>query len=95
MATLCPGDTTKHLKFWHDGGMSIAVTDPAKNQATDLDCLMTVKEFAAWLGVREGWVRKRLRLLPGVIFESRETIRIHPRTYLDRRLSFRKPRADR
>jgi hypothetical protein len=47
---------------------------------------MTIAQLANWLGVEEGWVRKRLRLLPGVIIESRETVRIHPRTYLDGRL---------
>jgi DNA-binding Lrp family transcriptional regulator len=52
----------------------------------ELDRPMTIAQFANWLGVEEGWVRKRLRILPGVIIESRETVRIHPRTYLDGRL---------
>lgn len=51
---------------------------------------MTVPEFARWLGVEECWVRKRLGVLPGVIIESRETVRIHPRTYLDFRLNRRR-----
>ena len=55
-------------------------------ESTDLDRPMTLAQFARWLGVDERWVRKRLRLLPGVIIESRETVRIHPRTYLDARL---------
>ena len=73
-------------------GPSIATPAPT---AIDLDRPMTVGEFATWLGVGEGWVRKRLRLLPGVIIESREMVRIHPRTYLDGRLvpNRRAPRA--
>jgi hypothetical protein len=55
----------------------------------NLDSLMTVQEFARWLGVTERWLRKRLRILPGVIMESRETVRIHPKTYLEARLSNR------
>ena len=60
---------------------------PSTPTSTDLDRPMTVDQFATWLGVDQGWVRKRLRLLPGVIIESRETVRIHARTYLDGRLS--------
>ena len=52
----------------------------------DLDRPMTLAEFARWLGVEEGWVRRRLRLLPGVIIESREMVRVHARTYLETRL---------
>ena len=66
---------------------------PALN-LVDLDRPMTVGEFATWLGVHEGWVRKRLRLLPGVIIESREVVRIHPRTYLDGRLLHPRKRAN-
>lgn len=58
----------------------------ASHTGTDLDRPMTLSEFAKWLGIGEGWVRKRLRLLPGVIRESREMVRVHPRTYLDARL---------
>jgi hypothetical protein len=47
---------------------------------------MTLSGFAKWLGIGEEWVRKRLRLLPGVIVESREMVRVHPMTYLDARL---------
>ncbi len=44
---------------------------------TDLDRPMTIPEFARWIGVKQCWVRKRLRLLPGVIVESREVVRTH------------------
>ena len=58
--------------------------------SVNLDSLMTVPEFAVWLGVSELWVRKRLRLMPGVIRESRKTVRIHPRTYLESRTNPKK-----
>lgn len=61
--------------------------ESASSRPIDPDQLLTVAEFARWLGVGEGWVRRRLRLLPGVIIESRETVRIHLRTYLDGRLN--------
>lgn len=60
--------------------------DAAPDTTTELDPPMTIAQFADWLGVEESWVRKRLRLLPGVIIESRQTIRIHAPTYLDGRL---------
>jgi hypothetical protein len=53
-----------------------------------LDDLLTPAEFAAWLGESENWVRRRLASLPGVIRESRKHIRIHPRTYVEKRLKF-------
>jgi hypothetical protein len=52
----------------------------------NLDDLLTLEQFAAWQGCKLAWVRKRIRSLPGVICESREHIRIHPRTYLEKRL---------
>lgn len=54
--------------------------------AIDLDKPMTKEEFATWLGVTLDWVEKRVHTLPGVIVESRQTIRIHPRTYLAKRV---------
>ena len=56
----------------------------------DLDALMTVEQFAAWLQVPARTVRKRLASMPGVIQESRKCIRIHPRTYLEVRLKKRR-----
>ncbi len=61
-------------------------SDAKAGATTDLDRPMTIPEFARWIGVKQCWVRRRLRLLPGVIVESREVVRIHPRTYLDGRL---------
>jgi hypothetical protein len=54
-------------------------------KAVDMDSLLTPAQFAEWIGQSEVWVRKRLGILPGVIRESREVVRIHPRTYLERR----------
>ncbi len=52
----------------------------------NLDELMTVEQFAAWQNCKPRWVRSRLPILPGVIRESRQHVRIHPRTYLAKRL---------
>ena len=52
----------------------------------DLDALMTVEQFAKWQQRSVASVRKSLAITPGVIRESRECIRIHPRTYLELRL---------
>jgi hypothetical protein len=49
-----------------------------------LDKPHTPAEFAAWLGVGERWVRKRLRTLPGVIMESRKCVWIVPRIYMEK-----------
>lgn len=51
-----------------------------------LDDLLTPAQFARWVGESESWVRRRLASLPGVIREGRKHIRIHPRTYLEKRL---------
>jgi len=52
----------------------------------DLDALLTVAQFAAWQQTPIVTVRKRLASMPGVVRESRQCIRIHPRTYLESRL---------
>jgi hypothetical protein len=57
-----------------------------KSRAINLDDLLTPEQFAVWQGKSEQWVRDRLATLPGVIRESREHVRIHPRTYLESRL---------
>ena len=54
--------------------------------AMNLDALLTVEQFAAWQQVPERNVRRRLASMPGVIRETRELVRIHPRTYLESRL---------
>ena len=56
-------------------------------QNMNLDALLTPAEFGRWIGETESWVRRRLASLPGVIRESRKHIRIHPRTYLEKRLN--------
>ena len=52
----------------------------------DLDDLLTPAQFGQWVGESEGCVRRRLGSIPGVIREGRKHIRIHPRTYLEKRL---------
>lgn len=50
------------------------------------DSILTREEFRIWQGFTEGWLSKHIRRLPGVIRESKKVVRIHPRTYLERRL---------
>ena len=57
-----------------------------KHIRINLDDMLTVDEFAAWTKTPVATVRKRLHTMPGVVRESREHCRIHPRTYLDARL---------
>ena len=56
------------------------------SQSMNLDALLTPAEFGRWIGESESWVRRRLGSIPGVIREGRKHIRIHPRTYLEKRL---------
>ena len=51
-----------------------------------LDSMLTVGQFATWQQKSVRWVRARLPIVPGVIRESRQHVRIHPRTYLELRL---------
>jgi hypothetical protein len=46
------------------------------------DSMLTVEEFAIWQRETPREVRRRLRSLAGVFRQSREMVRIHPRTYL-------------
>lgn len=62
------------------------MTTGAQQDRGDRD-LMTVEEFAAWQRVPIRTVRRRLPTMPGVIKHSREWIRIHVPTYLDRMAS--------
>jgi hypothetical protein len=52
----------------------------------DLDDLLTPAQFGQWIGESESWVRRRMSSIPGIIREGRKHIRIHPRTYLEKRL---------
>ena len=61
-------------------------TDVRGPGIVNLDDLLTPAQFAAWVGESEYWVRRRLPSLPGVIREGRKHVRIHPRTYLEKRL---------
>ena len=60
--------------------------DPMGSRTIDLDALLTAAQFAQWIGESESWVRRRLASLLGVIREGRKHIRIHPRTYFEKRL---------
>lgn len=51
----------------------------------DLDSMLTPDQFCLWQQVGRDWFGARVRQLPGVIRESRKQVRIHPRTYLDKR----------
>lgn len=50
----------------------------------DLDSLLTVEQFAVWRQVKESTARAALAVTSGVIKRSREDVRIHPRTYLEK-----------
>lgn len=47
--------------------------------------MLTPQQFCAWQQVTRRWFSARSSTLPGVVIESRKQIRIHPRTYLDKR----------
>lgn len=51
-----------------------------------LDSMLTPEQFCLWIGEGKRWWSARRNLLPGIIMESRQHYRIHPRTYLDKRL---------
>ena len=61
-------------------------SEVADSKNINLDDLLTPAQFGKWIGESESWVRRRLGSIPGVIRESRKHIRIHPRTYLEKRL---------
>ena len=63
--------------------------EPMDSDAIALDNLLTPAQFAQWVGETESWVRRQLAILPGVIREGRKHVRIHPRTYLEKRLGTR------
>jgi hypothetical protein len=50
----------------------------------NLDSLLTVSQFAVWRNVAESTVRAALPVTKGVIKRSREDVRIHPRSYLEK-----------
>ena len=51
-----------------------------------LDSLITREEFCIWQRCGRNWFAARKHLLPGVIVQSRKSIRVHPRTYLEKAL---------
>jgi hypothetical protein len=67
------------------GGAMPAQSVHPEQTPFDLDSLMTVEEFAQWQRMAPKTVRRHLHKIPGVIRESREWVRIHPRTYLAKR----------
>lgn len=62
-------------------------------KTSNLDDLLTPAQFALCVGESESWVRWRLASLPGVIREGRKHIRIHPRTYPEKRLGIGRTEA--
>lgn len=68
------------------GNSTLGSPEAQVTQGVNLDGLLTPAQFAAWVGESEYWVRRRLASLPGVIREGRKHVRIHPRTYLEKRL---------
>lgn len=51
-----------------------------------LDSLLTVAQFAEWQQAPVATIRKKLPVTPGVIRRTREDIRVHPRTFLEKSL---------
>lgn len=49
-----------------------------------LDSLLTPEQFCLWQSVGRAWFIARRKRLPGVIIHSREMVRVHPRTYLEK-----------
>jgi hypothetical protein len=49
-----------------------------------LDTLLTPDEFCIWQRCCRKWFSARRHGLPGVIAHSRDMVRIHPRTYLEK-----------
>jgi hypothetical protein len=49
-----------------------------------LDSLLTREQFCIWRGVSLEWLKARIGLLPGMVNESRQNPRVHPRTYLEK-----------
>lgn len=49
-----------------------------------LDTLLTRQEFCIWQRCGRNWFTARKSTLPGVIIQSRDMVRIHPRTYLEK-----------
>lgn len=48
------------------------------------DSLLTPEQFCLWQQVKRSWFAYRKDKLPGVIEHTREMVRIHPRTYLEK-----------
>lgn len=49
-----------------------------------LDTLLTPEEFCVWQRCCRKWFASRRHSLQGVIAHSRDMVRIHPRTYLEK-----------
>ena len=47
-----------------------------------LDSMLTPQQFCVWQGITTRWWSARRKTLPGVHVQSRQHIRIHPRTYI-------------
>jgi len=50
----------------------------------DLDSMLTPEQFCIWQGVSRDWLSARVETMKGIIAHSRQVIRIHPRSFLER-----------
>lgn len=48
--------------------------------------MLTVRQFCIWQMFDLRWFGKRKYRMPGVVRETNKIVRIHPRTYLERRM---------
>lgn len=51
----------------------------------NLDSMLTPDQFCVWQQVKRDWFKARIHTLPGVVAHSRKMVRIHPRTYLEKK----------
>jgi hypothetical protein len=52
----------------------------------DLDSLLTPEQYCIWQQCCRAWFSARKHHMRGVIIHSRDMVRVHPRTYLDKSL---------
>jgi hypothetical protein len=50
----------------------------------DLDSMLTPDQFCLWQGFTRAWFGTYKSSMPGVVSHTREMVRIHPRTYLEK-----------
>lgn len=50
----------------------------------DLDSMLTPEQFCIWQQCSREWLGANKSVLPGIVSHSREMLRVHPRTYLEK-----------